>query len=132
MDDKKFLEKPEKSRRTEGFRVSLDGEWKKYSARVLDAGECIYEAYATWDMRVVYDEDDIMSLSGELDNIHTGIRRELDKAVWSSDFAERYLSIEEYVMLTEVNDMIYAVLKSSFYGQPYSDKIEEVQYGEDQ
>lgn len=130
MDDRKILEKPERSRRTEGYRVSLDGEWKEYSARALDAGECIYEAYVTWDMQVIYDEDDIMSLSGELDKLHTKISEELNESVWGEDFSKRNFSVAEYVMLSEVNDMIYAVLRSSMVNHS-SDKIEEAQYGED-
>lgn len=132
MDDKKILELSDESKRTGGFRISLDGEWREYSARALDAGECIFTEYSMWDLQGIHDEDDIVSVRAiELDKLHSRIRDELDTAVWSDDFAERYLTLQEYAMLTVVNDMIYAVLRSSMVNHS-SDKIEEVQYEEDQ
>ena len=131
MDDKKILERPDQYKRTGGFRISLNGEWREYSAKALDAGEAIYEAYVMWDLQGIPDEADIVSVRAiELDKLHTKISDELNDSVWSGDFSKRNFSVAEYVMLTEVNDMIYAVLRSSMVNHS-SDELGEAVCGED-
>ena len=84
-----------------------------------------------WDLQGIPDEADIVSVRAiELDKLHTKICDELNDSVWSGDFSKRNFSVAEYVMLTEVNDMIYAVLRSSMVNHS-SDELGEAVCGED-
>ena len=131
MGDKKILKGSGNYVRTGDWRILINGEWHEFSARARDAGERIYNPYVMWDMQGIPDADSVSMMGIELDTLHSRISEELNDSVWSDDYSKRYLSMKEYMMLADMNDMIYVVLKASMVNHS-SDELEEAVCGEDQ